>query len=78
MDKGLIGLIVLSVLVALSAFLKYVGVVSADVVWGIIQLGLVYHIGYTLHSMVLYKCRIKRRNVRRGNTRPPRSNRYNW
>jgi len=78
MDKGLIGLMVLSGLVALLSLFKYANIVPASVVWGMIQVGLVYHIIYTIYTMVLYKGRVKRRNARRGNTRPPRPSSTNW
>ena len=78
MDKGLIGLIILSALVAVSAFLKYVGIASSEVVWGTIQVGLVYHTIYTIYTMIMYKGRVRRRNARRGNARPPRPSSTNW
>ena len=78
MDKGLIGLMVLSGLVALLSLFKYANIVPASVVWGMVQVGLVYHTIYTIYTMVLYKGRVKRRNARRGNTRPPRPSSTNW
>lgn len=78
MDKGLIGLIILSVLVALTAILKYIGLASSEVVWGTIQVSLVYHTIYTVWTMIQYKGRVRRRNARRGNTRPPRPSNTNW
>ena len=78
MDKGLIGLIILSVLVALTAILKYIGLASSEVVWGTIQVSLVYHTIYTVWTMIQYKDRVRRRNARRGNTRPPRPGNTSW
>jgi hypothetical protein len=74
MDKGLIGLMVLSGLVALLSLFKYFNIVPASVVWGMIQLSLVYITTYTIYTMVQFKGRVRRRNARRGNTRPPRAN----
>jgi hypothetical protein len=51
MDKGLIGLMVLSGLVALLSLFKYVNIVPASVVWSMIQLSLVYHTIYTIYTI---------------------------
>ena len=74
MDKGLIGLMFLSGLVALLSLLKYLNIVPASIVWGTIMISLVYLTIYTIYTMVQFKGRVRRRNARRGNTRPPRIN----
>jgi hypothetical protein len=77
MDKGLAVLLSLGVLLIGAIVCKVMGIVSSELVGSIIGLSLVYHTGYTLYQIIEWTGRHRIRNKKRGNLRPPRSNRDN-
>ena len=77
MDRGLIILMGAAFLTAAAIILKTIGILSSSSVNTMIAVSLIYHICYTFYSIVIWRGRTRIRNKKRGNLRPPRSNRNN-
>ena len=73
MDKGILTLLSLSGLFALTVILEGMGVLSTVHVKAMITITLLYHTGYAFFAVHEWRSRKRIRNKKRAGLRPPRS-----
>ena len=71
MDKGFIGLLILSAILFISSLLRVIGLLASEINWYIISICLVYQTLYTIYALYEGKHRTSYRNKRRKNLRAP-------